>query len=111
LPGYHFIPPAANVDGLVEPDWIAGIFMLMKSETYREINGLDEKYRLYFEDVDFCARAKLAGLKLIVDTNTRIQHNAHRASRRKLVYLLWHIQSAVRFFTSPTYKKVVRRLG
>jgi GT2 family glycosyltransferase len=86
------------------------MFMLMKSATYREIRGFDERYRLYFEDVEFCARARLAGLKLMVDTNVKIQHNAHRASRKEFIYLLWHLQSAIRFFTSPTYKNGVRRL-
>ena len=106
LPGYQFSPPSADAIGLVRPDWIAGTFMLMRSETYRELNGFDEKYHLYFEDVDLCARAQLAGMELLVDTNIRIQHNAHRASRRRLIYLLWHIQSAFRFFTSPVYKKI-----
>lgn len=108
LPGYHFSPPPANGLGLVQPDWIAGIFMLMESETYRGLNGFDENYRLYFEDVDFCARAQLAGLNLVVDTNFHVQHDAHRASRKKFIYLLWHIQSAIQFFTSAVYKKVMK---
>ena len=105
LPGYRFSPPSSDTSGLVQPDWIAGIFMLMKSESYRDLNGFDEKYRLYFEDVDFCARAQLVGLKLLVDTNVHVQHNAQRSSRKKLIYLLWHIQSAFRFFSSPVYKE------
>jgi GT2 family glycosyltransferase len=109
LPGYRFILPFENVAGLVKPDWIAGMFMFMSSETYHAIKGFDERYRLYFEDVDFCARAQLAGFKIIVDSNIRIQHNAHRASRKNLLYLFWHLQSAIRFFTSPTYKKAVQK--
>ena len=105
MPGYRFSPPTVNANGLVQPDWISGFFMLMKSETYRALKGFNEKFRLYFEDVDFCARARLAGLNLLVDTHQRIQHNAHRASRKKLMYLLWHIQSAIQFFTSPVYTK------
>ena len=99
LLGYQFSSPSPDASGLVQPDWIAGIFMLMKSETYRDLNGFDEKYRLYFEDVDFCARAQLAGLKLVVDTNVYVQHDAQRSSRKELIYLLWHIQSAFRFFS------------
>jgi hypothetical protein len=110
LPGYRFSSsPAATTFGLIRPDWIAGIFMLMKSETYRDLNGFDENYRLYFEDVELCARAQLAGMKLVVDTNIQVRHDAHRASRKKLNYLLWHIQSAIRFFTSPVYKAIDRR--
>jgi N-acetylglucosaminyl-diphospho-decaprenol L-rhamnosyltransferase len=109
LPGYRFMPPAKDEAGLVRPDWFAGMFMLMKSETFIQLQGFDERYHLYFEDVDFCARAQLAGLKLVVDTNIRVQHNAHRASRKKFVYLLWHLQSALRFFTSPVYKRIARK--
>ena len=106
LPGYRFVSPAIDATGLVIPDWIAGMFMLMASETFRSLSGFDEKYHLYFEDVDFCARAKLAGLKLLVDTNVRVFHDAQRASRNNIIYLLWHIQSAIRFFTSSVYKKL-----
>lgn len=102
---------AANQDSFRDfptPDWIAGIFMLMISETYHALSGFDEKYRLYFEDVDLCARAQLAGLKLLIETNVRIRHDAHRASRKNPIYLLWHIQSAVRFFTSDVYRNIYR---
>ena len=107
LPGYRFEPPAVDTTGLVRPEWIAGMFMLMASKTFRGLSGFDEKYHLYFEDVDFCARAGLAGLELLVDTNVHVRHDAQRASRKKMMYLLWHIQSAIRFFISPVYKKLI----
>lgn len=109
LPGYRFMLSSTDNAGLVRPDWIAGTFILLKSDAYRKINGFDEKYRLYFEDVDFCARARLAGLKIVVDTKVRVRHDAQRASRKKFIYLLWHIQSAIRFFGSPVYKQVLQK--
>lgn len=108
IPGYQFDYSIAELTELIQPDWISGIFLLMRSDTYRELGGLNEQYRLYFEDVEFCTRARLAGLKLTVDTNVRVQHDAHHASRKKLTYLLWHIQSAIRFFTSSVYGKAIQ---
>ena len=108
LPGYHFSPSSPNALGLINPDWIAGMFMLMRSETYRQLGGFDEKFHLYFEDVDFCARARALGLLPLVDTNLRIQHNAQRASRKKIRYLLWHLQSSIRFFRSTIYKNTIK---
>jgi N-acetylglucosaminyl-diphospho-decaprenol L-rhamnosyltransferase len=108
LPGYRFVPIPPDADDLVRPDWMAGILLLLKSETYRKLNGFDDRYRFYFEDVEFCTRARLAGLKLLVDTGVRIQHDARRASRKSIRYLLWHIQSAFRFYTSPVYKQALR---
>lgn len=109
LPGYQFVPASADTKGLIYPDWIAGIFLLLGNDTYRKLGGMNESYRLYFEDVEFCTRARLAGLNLCVDTRKHVRHDANRASRKKLIYLLWHIQSAVRFFTSSIYKKAVHK--
>jgi N-acetylglucosaminyl-diphospho-decaprenol L-rhamnosyltransferase len=91
---------------LVNPDWIAGIFMLMPAVVFREMGGFDERYRMYFEDVDFCARARLAGMRFGVDTNVAVQHEAHRSSRKSWRYFLWHVLSALRFFTSPVYRQI-----
>jgi len=105
LPGYHFeaLPPDPN--GLIRPDWIAGMFWLMKSDIYRQLGGMDERYWLYFEDVDFCTRARLKDINILVDSKVKIRHDAQRSSRRKMYYLMLHTRSAVRFFTSPVYRQ------
>jgi len=105
MPGYHFISPKPDDDGLIYPDWIAAMFWLMPSDTYRALQGMDEKFKLYFEDVDFCTRARMQGMKIIVDTKLQIQHNAKRSSRRNLYYLFLHTQSAFRFFNSQVYRQ------
>jgi hypothetical protein len=101
--------PPEKLQEIVHPDWIAGTFLLMPRRVFEDLGGMDEGYFLYFEDVDFCSRARLAGLTLLVDTSVRIVHEPRRASKRNLVYLAHHLKSAWHFFTSPVYK-VVRRL-
>ena len=108
LPGYTFTPYLPDADGIARPDWIAGMFWLMRSETYRQLGGLDEKFFLYLEDVDFCSRARLRGMKIMVDTNAWVRHDAQRSSRRRLRYLYLHIKSALQFFLSPVYRQVRR---
>lgn len=93
----------------ISPEWIAGVFLLMKREVFAALGGLDERYRLYFEDVDFCTRARLAGYSLLVDRHLLIRHDANRTSHRDSRYLLWHLQSAFRFFTSPVYRLARQR--
>jgi N-acetylglucosaminyl-diphospho-decaprenol L-rhamnosyltransferase len=109
LPGYHFDAIRPDSDGLIHPDWMAGMFWIMQSDVYRHLGGMDERYRLYFEDVDFCTRARLRGLNLVVDSKIRIRHDAQRSSRRKLYYLMLHTQSAIRFFTSSVYQQARRK--
>lgn len=109
LPAYKFEMYQPDHEGMVYPDWIAGMFWLMHSDGFLQMGGFDERYHLYFEDVDFCARAHLKGMKILVDTHVQIQHKAKRSSRRNLYYLFLHIQSAVRFFTSSIYKQILRK--
>lgn len=57
-----------------EVDWLSGSFLMMKTKTYKEINGFDEDYFLYVEDVDFCKRISDIGLKRIFLPNYRYIH-------------------------------------
>jgi N-acetylglucosaminyl-diphospho-decaprenol L-rhamnosyltransferase len=105
LPGYTFQPPLPNADGIIRPDWIAGMFWLWRADSYRSLHGMDKRYRLYFEDVDLCTRARQRGMKILVAPQLKVRHDARRASRRRLYYLFLHLQSAVRFFLSPVYRR------
>jgi hypothetical protein len=97
--------PALSGNSVLRPDWIAGTFLLMRRRTFSGLGGFNPSYHLYFEDVDLCTRARLQGLSLLVDTHVRVQHDARRASRRPGRPLLWHTQSALRFFTSSAYRR------
>lgn len=82
------------------PDWVAGMFMLMRSDTLRSLGGFDENYFLYYEDVDLCARMRDRGLEATICTSVSVVHDARRESRRNLRYAWWHLRSALRFLTS-----------
>jgi GT2 family glycosyltransferase len=106
MPGYGSL---AGLDDLPSrPDWIAGLFMLMPSEVFRHLGGMDERYFLYFEDVDFCCRARMASYRLFVNQQVAVVHEARRLSRRDPKYAAWHLRSAVRFFASEPYRKIRR---
>ncbi len=90
---------------LIRPDWIAGMFLMMRADVYRALGGMDERYYLYFEDVDFGTRARLAGYRLWVDKSARVVHFAQRASRRNPTHFYLHLRSALRFFRSPVYRQ------
>lgn len=52
-----------------KPDWADGSCLVFDKRTYESTGGLFEKYFMYFEDVDFCLKAKKLGFTLShVDT-------------------------------------------
>ncbi|MGV3628347.1 MAG: glycosyltransferase family 2 protein [Betaproteobacteria bacterium] len=85
-------------EALLCPDWIAGMFMVFRSETFRVAGGFDEGYFLYYEDVDLCWRLQRSGLRAVLLPTVRAVHDARRSSHRKLRYLRWHVMSILRFF-------------
>lgn len=91
------------------PDWIAGMFMLFDARAFQEVGGFDERYFLYYEDADICARLHLAGWSVGYCKDAEVQHDARRDSHRKLRYLKWHLASMLRFFLSPAYRSVKNR--
>jgi N-acetylglucosaminyl-diphospho-decaprenol L-rhamnosyltransferase len=42
-------------------DWVSGAAMMIKPKVFEAIGGMDENYFLFFEETDFCRRAKQAG--------------------------------------------------
>lgn len=85
---------------IVYPDWVAGMFMLFQSKDYAEIDGFNEKYYLYYEDVDICRRLHKANKKIIAELNTSAIHHAQRASHKNIKHFYWHITSMTKFLLS-----------
>lgn len=92
-----------------EPDWVGGMFMLFRSDFYRTLGGFDEGYFLYYEDIDLCARLRVAGMRVVLEPRVEIIHDAQRASHRNLRYAWWHAMSILRFFRSEPYRELGRR--
>ncbi len=76
---------------------VSGCFMLFTAKHYKELNGFDERFFLYFEDYDLSLRSYLAG-KSIVVPEVVIHHNWERASHKKFKLLLTHLRSAFVFY-------------
>ena len=88
------------------PDWVGGMFMLFSRDVFVQLKGFDERYFLYYEDVDICARLKLLGYQTMICPAASVTHHARRQSHRELRYLKWHLGSIVRFFLSAAYWKL-----
>jgi hypothetical protein len=88
-------------------DWAAGMFLMFKPRVFSAIDGFDERYHLYYEDVDICARLKIAGYHIMACPSVSVIHNARRESHRNLNYMKWHLQSMLRFFLSRTYRRAL----
>ncbi len=85
------------------PDWIPGLFMMFRSSVYARIEGFDERYFMYGEDFDICARTQLAGWRLQIGEDLLTRHEAQRASRTSRRHLWWHVTSLLRLWCSEAF--------
>ena len=74
--------------------------MLFRSSVFHALHGFDERYFLYYEDVDLCRRLRKRGYDIRLVPSVRAVHNARRESHRSLRHLRWHLASIVRFLLS-----------
>ena len=71
-------------NGLTYPDWVTGAVVFISREIFEKINGWNEDYWLYFEDVDLCKKTINAGYNVAVLQSTTLFHAHGGASRINL---------------------------
>lgn len=62
--------------------WVTGSCMLFRRECLKQLNGFDEDYFLYYEDVDVCRRARAAGWAVCYDPALEAMHLDPLQNRR-----------------------------
>jgi GT2 family glycosyltransferase len=55
-------------------DWITGCSLLVRRAVVEEVGGLDERFFYYWEETEWCLRAKRAGWAIVVIAEARIWH-------------------------------------
>jgi N-acetylglucosaminyl-diphospho-decaprenol L-rhamnosyltransferase len=65
----HDVPPRPEDIG-----WVSFASVLVRAETLRDVGGMDDGYFMYFEDADFCLRARRAGWGVVYEPGARVIH-------------------------------------
>lgn len=66
-----------------ERDWVSGACMLLNRDAAEEVGFFDERFFLYYEDVDLCTRLRQGGWKVYYDPSVEVIH--HRGSSTRQV--------------------------
>lgn len=54
--------------------WVSGAFLLTRRTLWNAIGGLDERYFMYVEDVDYCKHVQLQGFRVAYLPEVRVCH-------------------------------------
>ncbi|QEL18145.1 glycosyltransferase family 2 protein [Limnoglobus roseus] len=55
--------------------WVTGGCLLVRRDCFQELGGLDERFFLYYEDVDFCRRVQQFGRTVWYDPRVAVTHH------------------------------------
>jgi len=77
---WHDAPIPDPLAPFIEVDFLNACCMLIHRTVLAQIGLLNANYFMYAEDVDFCWRARRAGLKLGCATKARIWHKVSRST-------------------------------
>ncbi len=72
LDRYRLVPPQPQADSLA--DWVPGASMLIRRSVFEAIGLLDESYFMYYEETDFCLRARRAGILCGFNAASHVVH-------------------------------------
>lgn len=61
--------------------WAAASSLLVRRSAFEAVGGFDERFFLYFEDIDFCLRLRAAGFGVYYDPSIVVSHERGESAR------------------------------
>lgn len=88
----------------VQPvDWLVGACLLLKSDFYTQLQGFDDRYFLFFEDIDLCRRCWNAGKRVLYAPNIHVLDRRQRLSGSNMLSLLTRKTTRIHAFSALQY--------
>ena len=80
-------------------DWVVGAAMFARRAVYEQIGGLDERFFMYSEELDWCLRAKQNGWRVLYFPDARVLHHEAKSSAQAIAQRdIYFHSSKVRYF-------------
>ncbi|MFO7654158.1 MAG: glycosyltransferase family 2 protein [Candidatus Krumholzibacteriia bacterium] len=81
-------------------DYAKGACLLLRTEVWDAIGPLDERFFLYFEESDWCRRARAAGRRTFLCPDVTVQHLEGRAAEQVSRFSLAQFQRSYRLWVA-----------
>lgn len=90
--------------------YVTGAAMLVKKEVFKKIGLFDTSFFLYYEDVDFCLRARKAGFGVAVDTGVTVTHLLSKTIGKVSGFAVYHQTRSAIIFGKKYMKGISKRM-
>jgi GT2 family glycosyltransferase len=90
--------------------YVSGAAMLISREVFLGLDGFDESFFMYYEDIDLCLRANRSGIAVSVNPSWVVRHiGGHSAGRDSGTALVRSYDSARHFYSKNGHNLVLYR--
>lgn len=88
-------------------DYVPACCLLVSRAAVERAGNFDPAWFLYWDDIDWCARIRAAGLGVRVTATTAVQHYGGGANKRSLIPVYYGWRNRLAFFsrTAPSAKR------
>ncbi len=86
--------------------WVLGAALMIRREAYEAVGGMDERFFMYFEEVDLCYRCKRAGWQVDFAPVTEITHIGAASTRRRRADMAVQFYASLRRFYLKHYSQL-----
>ena len=88
----------------MEVDWVSGACMFVRREALEEVGLFDERFFLYWEDVDLCKRMAAGGWKVVYFPKATIEHHIGGSSERNLARSIFEFHKSAYLYFMKHHK-------
>ncbi|MBN9388912.1 MAG: glycosyltransferase [Chloroflexi bacterium] len=93
-------------------DWLVGAAFVVRREVVEQIGGLDERYFMYSEELDYCRRTRLAGWEVWYTPAATVVHQEGQSSKQDVPFRHINFQTSkiayYRKFYGRSYAGILR---
>jgi N-acetylglucosaminyl-diphospho-decaprenol L-rhamnosyltransferase len=97
------------VDAVQHVDWVSGACLLLRREALAQVQGLDEAFFMYFEDVDLCLRIRQQDWRICYVPDLEVTHLGGQSLQQNPAARQAYQQS-LRYFYARHYGPFARGL-
>jgi GT2 family glycosyltransferase len=91
-------------DKRIAVGWILGAAIFIRAELFKQINGFDKDYFMFFEEVDLCRRVTRQGYKVLYCPEFAIYHIGSVSGKKDYTLYTIRTYSSKNIYLSKHYK-------
>ncbi|WP_104192606.1 glycosyltransferase family 2 protein [Cryobacterium sp. Y82] len=72
--GHYFFQDTVENWGRVDADWVSGACLIVRTDDWRSLEGLSDRWFMYGEDVELCLRFRALGMRVVISSEHHVKH-------------------------------------